>query len=298
MTDEHTRHGDGIVADGGTDIYGERGGDSDPQRLDDETGAAMDAGGSRDATQAFLLEVVRRRPLLRALQSGSATTGDVLDAVEMSRSTVHRALNSLTDHGLVEESGGEYRLTSVGKIVARESETFGSRTATARSLDQFLNSINGQAESVPVEHFTDATVVRPTARQPHATIHRIIEFIEEAERLRMFSTVISPVYVDVGYREMNDGMQIDAIFDAEVIDIMLGQYPEKAYETISTGNFDVYAHDGLPFELFIAEDKVGMAAHNDDGNAEILVECRDPAAVGWAERLYNRHLSDAESVSL
>ena len=299
MNDETARHEDGSVADGGTNVFEDGREDSNPR--EESANASQNGvgpGTGPERTQEFLLEVIRRRPLLRSLRSGPASTGDILDSVDMSRSTVHRALNSLTDYGLVEESGDEYRLTSVGNIVSRGAETFGSRTATALSLDQFLNSINGQAESIPVEHFTDATVVRRKARQPHATIHRIIEFIEQSESLRMFSTVLSPVYVDVGYREMMDGMEIDAIFDEELIDLILTEYPEKAYETISTGNFDVYAHSGLPFELFIAEEKVGMAAHNCNGNAEILVECRDPAAVEWAESLYARHLSDAESVTL
>jgi predicted transcriptional regulator len=114
----------------------------------------------------------------------------------------------------------------------------------------------------------------------------------------MFSTVISPVYVDVGYREMMNGMKIEAIFDREVIDIMLSEYPEKAHETIATGNFDVYTHDGLPFELFIFDDKIGMAAHNENGIAEVLVECDDSSAIEWAEDLYAKHLSTAESLML
>jgi len=284
-----------MVADGGTDVVED---DDSPEDLERRSRNGADSEATANVGHEFLLEVIRRRPLLQSLQSSAASTGEILDSVDMSRSTVHRSLNSLMDRGLVEDRGDEYRLTSVGQIVVQESETFATRTATALFLDQFLNAIDGHAASVPVEHFTEATVVRRSARQPHATIHRITEFIEQAERLRMFSTVISPVYVDVGYREMMDGMEIDAIFDEEVIDIMLAEHPQKAYETISTGNFDVYAHDGLPFELFISEDRVGMAAHNDSGNAEILVECRDPAAVEWAEDLYSRHLSDADSVTL
>ncbi|WP_232702356.1 helix-turn-helix transcriptional regulator [Halobacterium wangiae] len=294
MTAETPRD-DVLVADGGTDLV-------DDSREEGGTAEELDHcpqdGVSPDDIDEFLLEVVRRRPLLRSLRSGSATTSDLLESVDMSRSTLHRAINSLEDRDLVEESGGEYRLTSVGTMVTEETEAFGTHTAAALSLDKFLNSIDGHAGTVPVEYFTDATVVRRKARQPHATIHRIIEFIEDAERLRMFSTVISPVYVDVGYREMMDGMEIEAIFDREVIEIMLAEYPEKAYETITTGNFDVYAHDGLPFELFISEEKVGMAAHNANSNAEILVECDDPAAVAWAEDVYSRHISDADPVSL
>lgn len=293
MTDDTERHRNGVAADGGTDVVEDAGEDFDRQSR-----PGANAGAPADEFREFLLEVVRRRPLLQSLASGPATTGEILGAVDTSRSTVHRALNSLMDAGLVADEGDAYRLTSVGRIVVREAETFGTRTETALSLDQFLNAIDGHAASIPVEHFSEATVVRRKARQPHATIHGIIEFIERADRLRMFSTVISPVYVDVGYSEMMDGMEIEAIFDEAVIDIMLSEYPEKAFETISTGNFDVYTHGGLPFELFISEAKVGMAAHNDNGNAEILVECGDPAAVEWAEDLYDRHLAEADSVSL
>lgn len=162
------------------------------------------------------------------------------------------------------------------------------------SLKQFLNAIELNGDRFPIEHFTDARITRRKARQPHNTIHRIIELFENSDSLRMFSTVISPVYVDVGYREMMDGMKITAIFDQEVIDIMLSEYPEKAYETITTGNFEVFAHDGLPFEMFIFDDKIGLAAHNENGNAEVLVECDDPAAIEWAETLYAEHRSRAD----
>jgi len=230
MNDETARYRDGVVADGGTDAVedGREDGNS-PEALERRSRNGMDSDTATNGSHEFLLEVIRRRPLLRSLQSGAASTGEILGSVDMSRSTVHRALNSLMDGGLVEDCDDEYRLTNVGQIVVQKSETFGTQTATALSLDQFLNAIDGHAASIPVEHFTEATVVRRKARQPHATIHRIIEFIEQAERLRMFSTVISPVYVDVGYREMMDGMEIAAIFDEAVVDIMLSEYPEKAY---------------------------------------------------------------------
>lgn len=296
MSDDRTRHED-VVLDGGTDVEEQGDDGSAPDHLFGGSQNPEIADSMADGTHDLLLEVIRRRPLLCSLESGSASTSDILESVDMSRSTVHRAINSLMEWGVVEESGGEYQLTSVGEIVTKESEAFATRTAAARSLDQFLNAINGHADAVPIEHFTDSTVVRRNARQPHATIHRIIEFIERADSLRMFSTVISPVYVDVGYREMMDGMEIEAIFDREVAEIMIQQYPEKAYETMTSGNFDVYSHEGLPFELFISEEKVGMAAHNDNGNAEILIECADSAAVEWAENLYEEHLSAADGVT-
>ena len=244
------------------------------------------------AGQDFLVETIRRAPLLRALTDGPASIADLSDSVDMSRSTIHRATNSLAERHLLRRSNGEYELTILGEIVAEKTGTFGEDVETAASLEPFLNTID--TAEVPVEHFVDASVSRPTPRQPHTSIQRIIELIEGSDTLHMLSTVLSPIYVDVGYREMMDGMQIEAVFDREAIDIMVTQYAEKAYETISTGNFSVYAHDGLPFELFVLDDMVGMAAHDDYGVARVLVECDDPEAIEWAERLYRERRSEAD----
>lgn len=294
MTDERIQR-DGVAADGGSESYSTIGngvGDSNPSR-DDGTAELMP-----DDKREFLLESIRRAPLLEYLGCGSANAGDILEGVDMSRSTVHRALDSLTDLDVVQEADGEYELTQVGRIVVEEMDRFGTRVWTANSLTQFLNSIDVGGTEIPIEYLSDATVVRREPRQPHATIHRIMELFEKADELRMLSTVISPIYVDIGYKQMMDGMAIEAIFESEVVDLMLSEYPEKAYETMVIGNFDVYAHDDIPFELFIFEDRIGMAAHNQQGNAEILVECDDPTVFSWAEDLYERHLSDATSQSV
>ena len=294
MTDEQIPR-DGVAADGGSESYSTMGngvGGSN-QFGEDETAELMP-----DDKREFLLEAVRRAPLLEYLRCGSANAGDILEGVDMSRSTVHRALDSLTDLEVVQESNGEYELTQMGRIIVEEMDRFGTRLWTASSLTQFLNAIDMSGTEIPIEYLSGATVVRREPRQPHATIHRIMELFEQAEELRMFSTVISPIYVDIGYKQMMNGMAIEAIFEREVVDLMLSEYPEKAYETMAVGNFDVYAHEEIPFELFIFEDRIGMAAHNQQGNAEILIEADDPAALSWAEDLYERHLSEATSMSV
>lgn len=291
MNDETNQPGSRTVADGGT-----RSLDALEASMNDTEGRTSSESDETmpEETQEFLLEAVRRAPLLLSLRSEPADPGNLLRSVDTSRSTLHRAIKSLQKLDVVEESNGKYELTTLGEVLAKEVETFGARACTASSLDQFLNSIELNGSGFPVEHFVDADVTQRESRQPHTTIHRIIKLIETSESLRMFSTVISPVHVDVGYREMMNGMKIEAIFDHEVVDIMLSEFPEKAQETIAIGNFDVYAHDGLPFELFLFDDKVGMAAHNKNGNAEVLVECDDPSAIEWAENLYSKHLSKAE----
>lgn len=284
---------DGVTTDGGSDVVREGrearttevgDGDALPERLREEE------------HREFLMEAVRRAPMLAELRWGSATASELVDAVDLSRSTVHRATNSLEELDLIEKTDGAFELTSLGKIVAEETQQFGSRMSAAAALEPFLNAID--TDDVPIEHFVGAKITRPEPRQPHASIQRIIDLIEASERLRMLSTVISPIYVDVGYREMMSGMQIEAVFETQAVEIMVSEYEQKARETIGTGNFEVYMKDELPFELFLFEDKVGMAAHDENGIAQLVAETDSQAAMSWAEELYEEHAAAASPLHL
>lgn len=255
-----------------------------------------DVSPAESAKQEFLLETVRRGPLLELLLRGPASAAELSESIEMSRSTVHRATNTLEESDLIRQSDGEYELTSVGQIIAETTRNFGEQVWTAVALEPFLNIID--VDWIPIEYFVDARITRPSPRQPHTSIQRIVELVEQSDTLRMLSTVLSPIYVNVGYREMMDGMEIEAVFDEEAIEIMVSRYMDEAIETIQTGNFDVYSHAGLPFELFVLDDKVGMAAHDENGIARLLVECDDPAAIRWAQEVYELHVSEAQPLSL
>ena len=277
------------------------GGIESVEQVADGTGTPAESGagnrrGVPGVDRDVLLEVIRRAPILHTLLGGSARASEIVETVDLSRSTVHRATHSLEEYGLLERVDDEYRLTNLGRLLFGEVTRFERQSSTAFALAPFLNTITLDGGGFPIEHFADATITRRQPRQPHVTIHRIIKLIEQSDRLHMLSTVISPVYVDVGYREMMDGMEIDAVFEPEVVDLMLSEYPEKAEQTIATGNFRVYAKAGLPCELFIFDSKMGMAAHDENGNAEVLIECEDPAAVRWAESLYEKHYSRADPI--
>lgn len=242
-----------------------------------------------------MIEVIRRSDLLTALQSSPASPSELERTLDISRSTIHRALRTLEELHLVEKTSGQYELTGVGTFVTAETSAYCNRVDAAMSLEPFLNLV--EIDDIPVEHFADAKVTSPKPRQPHYSVRRIIELIERSESLRIFSTIISPFYVDVAHREMLDGMEIQAIFDDGIIDIVLGEYEQEAYEAFDTGRFDVYMHANLPFELFLFDDRIGMAAHDENGIARAFVETRSPEAIDWATKLYERYLEQSTALS-
>jgi len=60
--------------------------------------------------------VGRREPTLRLLSDGPTTNRDVIDALEVSRSTVTRALRELEEAGFVGRRDGGYATTLAGRF--------------------------------------------------------------------------------------------------------------------------------------------------------------------------------------
>lgn len=269
----------------------ETGSNVGPDNRDDQSEPA-----ETDAIRQELpIEAVRRSDLLAALQSSPASPSELEQSLDISRSTIHRALKTLEELHLVEKTSGQYELTGVGTFVAAETNGYRERVDAAMSLEPFLNLV--EIDDIPVEHFADAEVTRPKPRQPHYSVRRIIDLIERSAHLRIFSTIISPFYVDVAHREMLDGMEIQAIFDEGIIDIVLGEYEQEAYEAFETGCFDVHMHANLPFELFLFDDRIGMAAHDENGIARVFVETQSDEAIDWATDLYERYLEQSTALS-
>lgn len=250
-----------------------------------------------EVSEALLVEVVKRAPLFDLLAEGPREMSEMVDHLEMSRSTVHRATQSLTEKGLLRNRDGTCELTGYGRTIADEVADFRRRVAGASKLQAFLNTADTDAH-VPVAKFADATIHRPKPRQPHFAVKRIIELMEDSESVRLFSSIISPFYVDVAYREMLDGTEIEVVFDPKIVEIIATEYTEKALKAAETGKFDVLVHDGVPFELFVFDDSVGMAAHDDGGIARVFVESDAPEAVSWGEEMYEAYRTRATAIDV
>ena len=252
---------------------------------------------NEDEPTELLVEAVKRAPLLAELLDGPTEMRHLNRRLAPSRSTIHRTVQTFTDGGLVTKTDEGLKLTGFGRAVAHFTVEYQERLEAATRLEPFLNTVAPADVDVPVEYFADATVARPKPSHPHFAIKRIAELIEASDSLRMFSSVISPFYVEVAHREMMDGMEIEVVFDEALAETILSEYYDEAVEALESGRFDVYLHDRVPFELFVFEDRMGMAAHDDRGIARALVETDAPEAIAWAEDLYERYAAQAHTLS-
>lgn len=233
----------------------------------------------------FQLTVMKRAPLLDALSERPMTMGQLEEDLSTSRSTIHRALGTFQDLDLVRKTDQRYALTGFGRTVAERTSEFASDLGTAWELDEFLNAVDSDVD-VPTEHFRTAEVIRPEPHKADRGVKRIIDLIEATESLTMFSNVLSPLYADVARKEVLDGMELEVIFDEHIVDLLVSEHAEDAAEAFRTGRFEVHIGSDVPFELFLYDDKMAMAAHDHSALPRVFVETDSDAAVDWARELY------------
>jgi predicted transcriptional regulator len=250
-----------------------------------------------DDTDSLPVELMRRAELLEELSDGPKTPAQLENGTSLSRSTVHRATGSLVERGVLAEDDGTYELTGLGRVAAGEVLDCRTRVRTADRLEPLLDVTDASEVTLPLAHLAEASVTRPSQAHAHAPTKRITDLLGEADRVRLFSRVVSPVYFDIAYREVQAGTEVAAIFDRRVVEILFSEYGHKARKAARTGRFEVRAHDSCPFELFICDDTVCIAAH-DDGSLSVVVESDDPEVFAWAESLYDRYVDRSEYVTL
>lgn len=241
----------------------------------------------------FRQEAVKRAPLLDVLCEQPRTMRQLDERLPTSRSTIHRALGTFEEANVVRKVEQTYHLTGFGEIVAEQTREFTAELETARALDEFLNAISEVDVDVPLACFRDADITQPQPREAHTGVKRIIDLIEASDSLRMFSNVLSPLYVDVARQQMVQGMELEVIFDERLVDLILSEYADQALDAFRTGRFEVYVGSDVPFELFLHEDRMAMAAHNDAAFPRMFVETKSAAAVEWAEELYRSYRESA-----
>lgn len=244
-------------------------------------------------------QVAKRASLLSELRSGPKTSTELEATLELSRSTVHRALTDFRDAGVVTRDDEGYRLTTYGRTVTRAVATYRDRVETATTLRPFLTAIEPDDVGFPIDALAGADVVSSDRRRAHVPLKRVVDRIESASSLKLFSSVASPLYLDALCRNVQSGAAVEAVFDARVIEILYAEYRDQIRDAVKTGRFEVLVDDGCPYELFVFDEgRLGLAAHDADGADRAYVETSHADAVSWGLDRYRTVRDSANHVTV
>lgn len=239
--------------------------------------------GSADEAVRTLLE---RRQFVAALRDGAKDKRTLVDATDVSRSTVSRALRDLQANQLVERTNGSYRTTGYGDLLADEFESLLQTASSAWEVRDVLDKVPADELGFDLSRLADADVTTPTTANPTAPMDRVVELKREASSVRSLASGRSPGALDA-HAEAADSSDhtFESVCSTDLVAWLLADADRR--ETIEAlleaDGVAIYAYDGdIPVPIGITEDVVFFGVESDEGAPVALVESTDDRVREWA----------------
>lgn len=247
---------------------------------------------------------VKRKPVLAVLADRAHHRQELEERLDISKATCHRIVRSFDEHGLLRRTDRGYELTELGHVVADQVGAFERNIHTAYDLEPLLEAFESAPVDFDVEVFTDSNVVRPEPDDPSPPIHRYLELFRDARSVRTIArtSFLPPLYLEEIFESAFDPDKKGGIviYPKSVVSNRYETYPDWHRNVADAGiplRYRVY--DTSPFGMTIFDDDhVGLRAYDEDtGTLVLFADTDDPAAIAWAERVFEYYYEESEPLS-
>ena len=250
---------------------------------------------SEDVPAETIATATRRSSFLAALASGPKRKRDLRDELDVSRSTVYKAVRELDEQGLVERTDDGLVLTLAGRMVESAYATFHGTVADVCRTRELLSNLPRTVD-VPPALLDDADVVTAQRHAPNRPVRLFEELVRDADVVRGISPVALPQYVEVFHEQATDGdLAADLVLEKPVVEYLLSEYGDEFGETLETGRLAVWETEAtLPFGLVVVEGErsvVGVVAYDERGELRGLVVNESIEAVTWGRKTFDEYRS-------
>jgi len=246
--------------------------------------------------------VARRGDVLRALADGGERKCELDDELDVSRSTIDRAVRELEGLGLVERDADGYYRTLSGSLALDEYSRFWSRMDGVLNAREVLSPLPSDADVDPVV-LNGAEVVLADRHSPLRPARRQIELVERATHVRAVAGAVLPQYVDAYYEGIVDrGMNAEIVLPTPVMERVVADHDDKFYDSLQTGRVDLRQLDRAPpYSLLVVSTPdgpvMGMLVYVQEG-IKGFVGNDDPEAVAWARTRLDDYWADASLIPI
>ena len=248
---------------------------------------------------AFLARSDHRVEVFDVLGGGPCDRNDLRATTGASSPTMGRILTDFEDRRWIARNAHTYELTRLGEFVAERFMDLREAMETEQKLRDVVPWLPREMEGFTVDLFADATVSYPGPGYPYRPVERVTQLIESTESMRGFgTTVVKSSNLEAACRSILDGMEFEFIYSPDVLETIVAWNPERIAEADACENCTTFLHDALPDSdwcgLGIYDDRVGICCHDTEtGMLKAVVDTDSPAALAWAELVYERYRDEA-----
>lgn len=254
----------------------------------------MSEPSGRDLERVLL----RRQAVLEALVAESRTKPDLVEQLDIPRSTLDDIVRDLSDAGLVAYVDGQWQSTPVGACAHEIHQSYAERIAGLADATAVLG--DAPVSGIGCAMLDGCTVYDNDGVLPDEIVMEFLERIRQAEQLQGLVPRALAGHVPTTHEAIQTGSTTttEMIFDPAVYERVVEMYPDQMRSEHESDHVDHYRADvPVSYGLWVADDdNAGVVIYSDGGIAGIIVN-DSPAAIAWARDLYEQTRQNAELVT-
>lgn len=248
-----------------------------------------------DALASVLLQ---RRECLQALLEQPQKKRDLVETIDVPRSTLDDIVRELEDARLVEYADGVWQPTVLGRCVFHTHENYRDRLD---SLSETTSVIDALPQDSPIgrEFLEGADVVESNTAMPDGVIRVLVDSVESATRVRGFTPVVFEGYLKLFRERTTTGerCQLEFIFPSNAFERLRDTCSERIEAALRNEHISLYLGSiSVSFGLWVADGNYASVIVYTDRGIRGIITNDTPEAIAWATDQYERIERDAESV--
>ncbi|MFC4436205.1 MULTISPECIES: helix-turn-helix transcriptional regulator [Natrialbaceae] len=224
----------------------------------------------------------------------------LVDATDVSRTTVHRTLTDLVDRNWVERVDGGYAATAVGALALESYRNAQTEFRTLDRVEPFLARVDATVDDLEIEWFRTAELSTVTESNPHQPLEWYADRLEAAdpERLRGVAPVISRQFIGVHAPVIERGTPTELVIDESTYCAVADRYPDALRASVSLPNYELYvARESPSVGLTLIDSAVFLGAYGEGRQLVAILESGNDRLRAWAADRYREHREDARRVT-
>ena len=162
-------------------------------------------------------------------------------------------------------------------------------------MTPFFKTVDAPPE-INVTRLTDALVMTPGSGQPTSLMAQLSAVFGEDERVRGFLPVVSSLSVELSRRADAEERRVpecEYVISSDAFAMLRQQYGTDGANGIGIDpptHIDSRVYEGdLPYGLFVSDERFALAAYNEIGRVQAVVESTNETAIEWGEKMYETY---------
>ncbi len=256
---------------------------------------------SSEPPEAVVSVLTRRSELLEVTLGEPLEKPGLVDALNVSRSTVDRGLRELMTHGFVERVDDGFTATLAGRLAIDVYAEFIDDSATINEVKRLLAHLPADVP-ITTDLLSSCTVYEATPPAAHKPINYLEAQLREANTHRGVTHTVSQSSTLNWFLEcIENGLDAEKIHRAELLDYFYNDNRKHMEQMVATGNFRVLQVETVPFGLAITTHddgtQVSVVIYNESGSMEGVIANDTREAYEWAMRYYESLRDEAIDIT-